>query len=144
MPRKVHKTHSRGLDKLQNWLKTLTNASKDRIVIVEHKRDAERISFLGVKNVNWYRSREPEYKMVERLQKANKECILLFDTDRPSNSKCEKLKALLQQNGVKVNTRFRKVIFTSEFNELSGLISYLKKQINITPRKGLADAFLRQ
>ena len=148
MPRKVHKTHvrtkGRELDKLQSWLRTLTNASKERIVFVEHKRDAEILHFLGVQNIIWHKPREPEYKLLDRLQKENKECLLLFDTDRPSNSKCEKLKALLQQNGIKTNTRFRKVLFTTEFKELSGIISYLKKQVNITPRKGVAGTFLRE
>lgn len=148
MPRKVHKTHvrtkGRELDKLQNWFKTLINASKERVVVVEHKSDAQILSFLGVSNVVFYQPREPEYKMVDRMGDSNKECILLFDADRKSNATCEKLKALLQQNGIRTNTRFRKVLFTTEFKELGGIITYLKKQINTSPRKSIAGTFLRE
>ena len=121
-------------DKILNWLRTLKNASKTRVVLVEHKSDADMLADLGIKNILWYL--EPEYKLIDQL--VGKECILLFDVDRKSNSKCEKVKAVLEQNGIKVTTRFRKMLFTTEFKEVGGILAYLNKHIDTTPRKGLS------
>ncbi len=137
MPRRVHKTHIRTKgnqsEKLQDWVHHLINASKDCIVLVEHKHDADALSDVGVQDVMWHDEREPGYKLLDRI--GDKQCILLFDVDRPSNEKCERLKQLLEENGIKTNTRFRKMLFTTEFKEVGGIRHYFNKHVSVSSRK---------
>lgn len=141
MPRHVHKTHIRTkgnqAEKIQEWIKHLANASKSRVVLVEHKKDADVLSCLGVSHVYWYVNKEPAYKLLDRIGQA--ECILLFDVDRKSNAKCEKIKALLQEHGYVVNTRFRKFLFTIELKELGGLLTYMNENLSLSLKKDISE-----
>ena len=124
MPRNV--TSKVGnLDKLLHWAQHVARASKKCMVVAQHKRDRDVLKALGCKNVVY--TQEPESDFIQSLVDKEKECILLFNGDRPSNSKCEKLRAKLQQQGVKVNTRFRKIIFTQSEKTFSGLLKHLHK-----------------
>lgn len=133
MPRKPKPAGECPIDKYQEWLNHLANASEERVVLVEHKKEAEVLKALGVRNVIYYQ--KPEQDLIDAIADMKKECILLLDADRPSNKECERLKTLLNQNGVKTNTRFRKVLLTSQFKELSGLLKYLHTHVADTPRK---------
>ncbi len=137
MPRHVHKTHVRTKgnqpDKLHDWLQHLTNASKNCCVLVQHKHDADVLSSLGVNNVIWHADGEPDYNVLDRI--GDKECILLFDADRPSNERCERIKQVLEENGIKTNTRFRKVLFTTEFKEVGAILAYFDNHIATTSRR---------
>jgi len=145
MPRRVHKTHIRTkgnqAGKIQEWVKHLANASKDRIVLVEHKKDAGVLSCLGISHVYWCMDKEPVYKLLDRLGQA--ECILLFDADRKSNAKCEKIKALLQEHRYIVNTRFRKFLFTIELKELGGLLKYINENLSPSLKKDIAARIVK-
>lgn len=129
------------LDKMMDWLSHLRKASADRIVLVQNKADADKLSELGVRNLVFYA--EPEFKLIERIAESGKECILLFDTDRPSNERAERLRSLLQEHGVKVNTRFRKVLFSTELKDVAGITAYLKKHVCTSERQRLSKTFLR-
>ena len=121
MPRNV--TSKVGeLDKLIHWVQHLCNASRKCMVVTQHKKERDVLKSLGCKNVVY--SKEPESDFIQSLVDREKECILLFDGDRHSNSQCQKLRAKLEQQGLKVNTRFRKIIFTSKTNTFDGLLKY--------------------
>lgn len=122
MPRNVTSKVGK-LDKLVHWMDHVRKASKKCMVVTQHKKDRDVMKSLGCKNVVYWK--EPEVDFIQSLVDTEKECILLFDGDRPSNSKCEKLRAKLQQNGVKVNTRFRKIIFTESAKTFSGLLKHV-------------------
>ncbi len=115
------------------WLDHVKNASKERVVFVMHKKDADVLASFGIKNLFYYT--EPEFKLLEQIKDEDKECILLFDASRPANKLCEHLKSELEQMGVKCNTRFRKILFTSQFKELSGLNKFLRIHVDPSARK---------
>ena len=69
------------IDKYQDWIEHLANASEERIVLVQHKSDSEVLKSLGVKNVFFYR--EPEFDCLQEIIDSGRECILLFDVSRP-------------------------------------------------------------
>ncbi len=113
------------LDKLVHWAQHVARASKKCMIVAQHKKDRDVLKTLGCKNVVY--PKEPESDFIQSLVDKEKECILLFNGDRQSNAKCEKLRAKLQQQGVKVNTRFRKIIFTQSEKTFSGLLKHLHK-----------------
>jgi len=115
------------LEKFISWIKHLRNASEDRIVLVQHKQDMEKLLELGVKNIVYLT--EPHYKAVEQIAEKGKECVLLFNVDKRSDELCERIRAELMENGVKVNTRFRKLLLTTELREIRGILTYLKKHL---------------
>jgi 5S rRNA maturation endonuclease (ribonuclease M5) len=111
------------LDKLVHWMQHVKNASKKCMVVTQHKKDRDVLKSLGCKNVVY--PKEPEADFILSLVDREKECILLFDADRQSNSKCQKLRAKLEQQGLKVNTRFRKILFTEKSKTMSGILKYV-------------------
>ena len=121
------------MDLYPNWLDNLRRASEFATVFVQHKHDADVLKSLDIKNVYYYQ--EPEFKIIEAIVEMGKECILLFDVNRPSNELCERMKSELEQRGVKVNPRFRKVLFTAQFKELGGLLKFLHTHVADSPRK---------
>lgn len=141
MPRKNNpRAQGKGeckVDLYSEWLAHLKNASKTRLVLVKSKKAHDVLKRLGIKGTLYYNhpNFRPDYKLIDFLEEQGKEVILLFDADRPSNSACEKLKAKLQQNKIKTNTRFRKILFGCESKDLSGLLTYLHKHVADSTRK---------
>ena len=121
------------IDLYASWLEKLKTGSENRITLVQHKHDADMLTGLGVKNVIFYR--EPEEDFIEEVAGQGKEVILLFDANRPSNELAARVESKLQQRKVSVNPRFRKLLLTSKFKELGGLLSFLHKDVYDTPRK---------
>jgi len=111
------------IDKLIHWMQHVKHASKKCMVVVQHKKARDFLKSFGCKNVVY--PIKPESDFIQKLIDKEKECILLFDGDRNSNSKCQKLRAKLESQGVKVNTRFRKIIFTEKTKTFSGLLKYI-------------------
>jgi len=121
-------------EKYGNWIRALRNASKERIVLCEKKQDAEALARCGVAHTTWMHL--PEYQTLEAIQAAGIECILLFNTNKNSNHKCEVIKSQLQELGVKVNTRFRKLLLASELRDVSNIQKYMQKY-QVEERKDL-------
>ncbi len=120
-------------DVYADWVQHVCNASKKSAVVVQHKRDAVVLKAMGVKNV--YYVQEPYFKFLDALTNLKRECILLFDATHAGNVVCERIKSDLQHHGIKVNTRFRKILFTSANKELGGFLKFLHEQVVSTPRK---------
>ena len=111
------------LDKLIHWMDHVRKASKKFLIVCQHKKDRDVMRSLKCKNVVY--PLEPFEDFVDMIVSAEKPVILLFDGDRNSNSKCEKLRGVLQQRGVKVNTGFRKIIFTQSCRSFSGFLKHV-------------------
>lgn len=122
MPRNITSKVGR-LDKLVHWMDHVRKASKKCMVVAQHKSDRDMLKSVGCKNVVYYK--EPEADFIQSLVDKEKECILLFNGDRPSNAKCQRIRSELEQQGVKVNTRFRKIIFTESAKTFSGLLKHI-------------------
>ena len=125
MPRNITSKVGR-IDKLVHWMDHVRKASKKCMVVAQHKKDRDFLKSLGCKNVVYYK--EPEVDFIQSLVDTEKECILLFNGDRPSNKKCQRIRSELEQQGVKVNTRFRKIIFTEKTKSFSGLLKYVHQR----------------
>ena len=133
MPRKSTPSNAPSLDKINNWIKVLRRASVTRTLLVQHKRDADVLRSLHVQNI--YYEQEPEFKVIEALVDLGKECILLYDANRAGNTACARMRSKLEHRGVKINTRMRKILFTTNIKELGGFLRYLHESILSTPRK---------
>lgn len=137
MPRRANpKAQRRGecdLDLCAQWVDHVANASENSVVLVNTKKAADILKSYGVKRLIYYQ--EPEFELIQTIIEFNKPCVLLFDATRPGNKRCEKIRSQLQKNGVRVNTRFRKFLFTTPFKTLNGLLAYIHKHVYDTPRK---------
>jgi 5S rRNA maturation endonuclease (ribonuclease M5) len=114
------------------WLQHVRNASKKATVIVAHKRDATVLQSLGVQHV--YYLQEPYFQFLDAIVKLKRECILLFDGTRAGNSRSQRVGSDLLQHGIKINTRFRKLLFVSASKEIGGLLSFLHKHVAMSHR----------
>lgn len=124
MPRKNY-AQPDNLQKYLNWLKALKNASSTHWIVCQTKRDRDGLRMLGVRNV--YYPLDPFVDFVDILSSANKPIILLYNTDRRSNQKYERLRGLLQQRKVKVNPRFRKILFVQKNRTVRGIINEIHR-----------------
>ncbi|RMD58195.1 hypothetical protein D6825_01640, partial [Candidatus Woesearchaeota archaeon] len=116
--------HPSKLDKIFNWLEKLNHASKTHAIVCEHKKARDILKESKMKNV--YYPLEPLEDFVDLLAGLEKPIILLYDPNAKSNRKCEKLKALLQQRKVRVNTRFRKLLYTTQM-DTAGLLKHIRR-----------------
>lgn len=123
---------TKDIDAYVEWLKHIRSASRNCAVVVSHKAEADILRQFNVKHV--YYVSEPYFKFIDTLVKLNKECILLFDATHRGNVECERVASDLLQHGIKINTRFRKMLFTSANKELGGLLTFIHKHVAITPR----------
>jgi len=112
-------TREGDFDTFKDWLEHLGNASEQGHVLVRHKSAADELTDMGIKNVLWVE--EATDDLVEDLAKEGKPCILLYDFDDASNKKAAEIKTKLEQNGITVNTGFRKFLFAQNIREVAGL-----------------------
>ncbi len=121
------------LDKFHSWIEHLKNASKTKIILVEGKNDQRALTSFGIKNIIYLK--EPLYKVVESIAEENKECILLMDLDAEGRKLHARILNDLQANGVKVNTRFRKLLFATKIRNIEAIPRYIERQLTISLRK---------
>jgi len=133
------KTKRKGVDsqleKFKNWVEKLKDSAETNIILVEGKSDKEALASLGIPRKGITYLREPLYKTVENIAKKNKGCVLLMDLDTAGRKLQERLLTDLQANGVKVNTRFTKFLYTTKIRNIEGIPKYIEKHLTITPRK---------
>ncbi len=115
-----------------SWVEHVRNASKKCTVIVGHKKDADVLKSLGVQHV--YYVLEPYFRFLDDVVNLKRECVLLFDATHKGNVVCEQVKSDLQQHGIKTNTRFRKMLFTSANKELGGFLKFIHAQVAVSTR----------
>ena len=125
MPRRTLQRGIVDLDKLMNWWSALRNASKKNVIIVQHKRDRDALLRLNCLNVIYvFKPMEDFVDMVWMMQKP---VIILYDGTRPADKAAQKLKSLLQQRKVKVNTRFMKLVYEMKDRTVAGVWKTIKR-----------------
>ena len=121
------------LDKLNSWVENLKEASETKTILVEGKNDKKALEIFDIKNVFYLKG--PLFKNVETIASKSKECILLMDLDAEGRKLHAKLLTDLQANGVKVNTRFRKLLFAKKIRTIEAIPKHIERQLTQTPRK---------
>jgi 5S rRNA maturation endonuclease (ribonuclease M5) len=99
---------------------------KDRnlIVIVEGKKDVAALKYFGIKRIKPL-SKRAIYKVVEEIAENNKECVILTDLDKEGKRLFRLLNHDLNQNGVRVNKKFREFLFRyTKLRQIEGLVTY--------------------
>jgi len=125
VPRRTNPKNIPDLDKIINWWKTLKKASLKNIIIVQRKRDSKALLNLRCKNVIY--ETKPLEDFIEKVYNKQKPVILLYDGTRPGDKAAEKIKSLLQQRKIKVNTRFRKLLYTFKDRTIAGIWKTIKR-----------------
>ena len=120
--------------RLRNWIDQLKLDSVHKHVLVNEKRNKDTLEALGVCNV--HHQIDESLPALDGLRQRNAECILLYDTDPSSNEVCSRMKAVLEGSGVKVNTRFRKVLFTENSPGLTSLLTMIHLGFESTHQLG--------
>jgi len=114
------------MDELQELLNHIEKIKqRNIIVIVEGVKDKKALNSFGIKRVKPI-SRRALYKVVEETAKNDKECIILTDLDKTGKRLFKLLNHDLNQNGVRVNKKFREFLFRyTKLRQIEGLRSYV-------------------
>lgn len=98
---------------------------KNRIIIVEGRKDKEALERLGLKNIVTL-SKKPIFQIIEEVSEKNKRVIILTDLDKHGKELFGKLNSGLQYHGVKVDNKFREFLFKkTKLRQIEGIIKYL-------------------
>jgi hypothetical protein len=111
------------VDKLVHWMDHIRKASRKFTIVCQTKKARDVLRALKCKNVVY--PLEPVEDFVDMVASYGRSAILLYDGDRNSNAKYMKIKTLLQQHGVKINSGFRKIIFAQKSRSFSALLKDL-------------------
>ncbi|MFW5991517.1 MAG: hypothetical protein ACOCQX_04780 [Candidatus Nanoarchaeia archaeon] len=93
------------MSEFQDWLNKLKTSAKP--VIVEGKKDEKALLKLGVTNKIFKLSKEPVFRITERVAQAGSEAIILTDFDKKGKELYGKLNTGLQSQRVTVDNYFR-------------------------------------
>jgi dTMP kinase len=114
------------MEDIEDWIKALREASKEKIILVEGIKDKRALTSLGVKNIVILKGRAL-FEVVEGVVKSGKECIILFDLDKKGRELFGRINSRLQHFGVKVDNRFREFLFKeTKLRQIEGILHYLK------------------
>ena len=98
-----------------------------KAIIVEGIKDKRALEKLGLKKI-FTLSRKPIYAIVEEVASNYTECVILTDLDKKGKQLYGKLNRGLGSMGVKVDNRFREVLFKkTKLRQIEGLTNYLEK-----------------
>ena len=96
------------LEKLEELIQELLALSDEgAIIVVEGKRDAESLRFLGIKGEIRFSTQQPLLEFTEALQRSGKEIILLTDWDKKVGMSAHKIIQHLLAYGIVPNTQIR-------------------------------------
>ena len=109
----------------EDFIEKLKKASKDKIVLVEGKKDKAALESFGVTNI--VSIKKPIYALVEQIQSSGKECIILVDLDKEGRKLYSRFKAQLSQFGVKLDDSFREFLFKTKLRQIEGINHYMDK-----------------
>ncbi len=93
---------------------------KDKLVIVEGKKDKEALKSFGITNV--VTLKKSLFEVVEEVSSKAKECVILTDLDKKGKYLYSRLRQDLQKHGVKVDNSFRNFLFReTKLRQIEGL-----------------------
>ncbi len=116
------------LEMLISELQTL--ADSGAIIVVEGRRDAESLRFLGIKGEIMFASRQPLLEFTELLSKSGKEIVLLTDWDKKGGIVARKIIQHLLTYGIMPNTDIRsriRVLVKKRIKDVESLNNYVNK-----------------
>ncbi len=100
--------------------------SSNILVIVEGKKDKAALQKFNITNIVEL-SKKPLFQIIEEISSLHKECIILTDLDSEGKLLYSKLNSQLQNNGVKINNKFREFLFRyTRLRQIEGLCTYLE------------------
>ncbi len=115
--------------KIIEWVDGLKNSGK--LVVVEGEKDKKALNKLGIKNVVSI-SRKPLFIFVEKTSKKVKEVVILTDLDSEGRKLYNTLKHDFQKNGVKVDKKFREILFReTKISQIEGIFKYFAKNFSV-------------
>lgn len=107
-------------EELQKYI----NKIKNKLIIVEGKKDKLALQKLGLKNIIILN--KPLYKIVEEVK--CKEIVILTDLDKKGKQIYGYLSSNLQRFGVKIDNNFRNFLFKkTKLRQIEGLYNYINK-----------------
>jgi 5S rRNA maturation endonuclease (ribonuclease M5) len=119
------------LEKLEELILELQALSDGgAIIVVEGKKDAESLRFLGIKGEFRLSTRQPLLEFTEDLQKSGKEIILLTDWDKKGGISAHKIIQHLLAYGIMPNTRIRakiRYLVKKRIKDVESLNNYITK-----------------
>ncbi len=112
---------------LDEWICSLKKDSREKLILVEGKKDKEALVMLGIKPEAVITLKgKAMFEIAEEIVGYGKECIILFDLDKKGKELYAKISKLLRDFGVKIDDRYRNFLFKTRLRQIEGLVSYLK------------------
>ncbi len=119
------------LEKLEELILELqTLADSGAIIVVEGRKDADSLRFLGIKGEIRLASQQPLLEFTELLSKSGKEIVLLTDWDKKGGIVARKIIKHLLAYGIMPNTDIRARIRTlvkKRIKDIESLNNYVNK-----------------
>ncbi len=107
------------------FIDELREDSKEKIIVVEGKKDKSALEAFGIKHIIVLR--KPMYMIVEHIADSGKECVILTDLDREGKELYGKLAGSLKQFGVKIDDRYREFLFKTSIRQIEGIFRHIKR-----------------
>ncbi len=121
-------------------LELQTLADSGAIIVVEGRKDAESLRFLGIKGEIRLSSQQPLLEFTELLSKSGKEIVLLTDWDKKGGMVAHKIIQHLLAYGIMPDTRIRAKIRTltkkriKDIESLNNHVNKLRYELHGIPR----------
>ncbi len=98
------------MENLDEWLERLKAISEREgtVIIVEGKRDAQKLHKLGIKNVYQIKGKR-FYDILEEIENFSY-IVILTDLDKQGEKMFSKLKYILEREGIPTDGRFRQML----------------------------------
>jgi 5S rRNA maturation endonuclease (ribonuclease M5) len=106
----------------EDWVSKLKKVSEnpDTVILVEGRKDKEKLNKLGIKNVKELKGRR-YYDVLEDIADHFQNVILLFDLDKHGERISKKFKYMLEKEGIKTNSEFREYLKNLNVEEIEDL-----------------------
>lgn len=111
-------------------LELQTISDSGAIIVVEGRKDAESLRFLGIKGEIRLSSQQPLLEFTELLSKSGKDIVLLTDWDKKGGMTAHKIIQHLLTYGIMPNTQIRAKIRTltkKRIKDIESLNNYVNK-----------------
>ena len=106
----------------EDWINKLKEEDRnpETIILVEGKRDKEKLFKLGIRNVMDLKGRR-YYDVLEDIADHYNNAILLFDLDKHGERIFKKFKDMLEKEGVKTISSYREYLKNLTIEEVEDL-----------------------
>ncbi|MBU2496714.1 MAG: toprim domain-containing protein [Nanoarchaeota archaeon] len=124
--RKERPDKKRELELIEKWISELKYEQHKKLIIVEGKKDQIALAKFGIKSEIIHKPNKSLSEVVDEIA-THKECILLVDLDRAGKKFFARMKELLQNSKVKINSNYRNFLLTkTRLRFIEGLDTYIE------------------